>query len=125
MPVPGSNPDHALQLAVELFTNAGLLQGRILIITDGIDNINSVSKHRHAAFPISVIGIGTEQGGPIPLDRLRQPGRFLQTQEGNRINAMLDPQRLQDVVDLTYGRYAKATLGDQDIQTVLIDTTYR
>ena len=119
MPVPGSNPDHAITLAHELFANSGLFQGRILIITDGIDSINSVSKHRNFAFPISIIGIGTEQGGTIPLDKLRQAGKVLLTQEGNQIVALLDHQRLQEVANLSHGTYAPAQLGDNDILDVL------
>ncbi len=115
MPVFGSNPDHALQLAHELFGNSGYLQGRILMITDGIDAISSVSRHRNAAFPISILGVGTYEGAPIPLDRLRQPGRFLLTQEGNRVVALLDEQRLTEVASMTYGKYHRAEVGDQDI----------
>ena len=119
MPVPGSNPDHALQLAHELFANGNLQQGRILIVTDGIDNINSVSRHRNAAFPISILGIGTQDGGPIPLDKLRQPGRYLLSQEGNQIVALLDHQRLRDVANLTYGHYEPAQLSDNDFLSAL------
>ena len=119
MPVFGSNPNHALEIAYELFENAGILQGRILLITDGIDDISSVTKHRNISFPISILGIGTTQGAPIPLDRLRQPGRFLQTQEGNRVVALLDEERLQQVADISYGRYQTVNLGNQDINYVL------
>jgi len=115
MPVFGSNPGHALTLAKELFENALIQQGRVLMVTDGIDNINSVSRHRSRAYPISIIGIGTEAGGPIPLDRVRQPGRFLNTQEGNRIIAILDQSRLSEVAGMTYGNYAKAEVGDADL----------
>ncbi len=119
MPVFGSNPNHALEIAYELFENAGILQGRILLITDGIDDISSVTKHRNSSFPISILGIGTIQGAPIPLDRLRQPGRFLQTQEGNRVVALLDEDRLQQVADICYGHYQTVNLGNQDINYVL------
>lgn len=115
MPVFGSNPDHALTLAHELLENSFIQQGRILMVTDGIDNINSVSRHRSRAYPISIIGIGTDQGGSIPLDRVRQPGRFLLTEEGNRIIALLDEERLRDVADMTFGHYATAQIGDADI----------
>lgn len=119
MPVFGSNPNHALEIAYELFENAGILQGRILLITDGIDDISSVTKHRNISFPISILGIGTTQGAPIPLDRLRQPGRFLQTQEGNRVVALLDEERLQQVADISFGHYQTVSLGNQDINYVL------
>ena len=119
MPVFGSNPNHALEIAYELFENAGILQGRILLLTDGIDDISSVTKHRNISFPISILGIGTKNGAPIPLDRLRQPGRFLQTQEGNRVVALLDEERLQQVADISYGHYQTVSLGNQDINYVL------
>lgn len=119
MPVFGSNPDHALTLAHELFTNANILQGRILMITDGIDLLGDVSRHRNAAYPISVLGIGTDQGGAIPLDRLRQPGRTLRTQEGNQIVAQLDDVRLSEAADLGYGRFERAEVGDNDILNLL------
>lgn len=119
MPVFGSNPGHALELAQELFTNSGYLQGRILLVTDGIDEISSVSRYRSAALPISILGVGTPDGAAIPLDRLRQPGKFLLTQEGNRIIALLDEQRMREVVSLTYGRYHRAEVGDQDIAYAL------
>ncbi len=115
MPVFGSNPDHALTLAHELFDNSRIQQGRILLITDGIDNINDVSRHRSRAYPISILGIGTPEGAPIPLDRVRQPGRFLRTQEGNQIIALLDESRLQEVAQMTFGHYATSAVGDSDI----------
>lgn len=122
MPVFGSNPDHALTLAHELFDNSFALQGRIVMVTDGIDSINSVTKHRSRAYPISVLGIGSQSGGPIPLDLVRQPGRFLQTQEGNQIIALLDEQRLAEVANLAFGRYAQARVGDTDIAQILNTT---
>jgi Ca-activated chloride channel family protein len=119
MPVYGSNPNHALQIAEELFENALLQQGRILIITDGIDAPGTVTQYRRPSFPISVLGVGTTSGAGIPLDRLRQPGRFLETEEGTRIIANLNEDRLEEVADASYGKYSTLTLGDRDIEYVL------
>ena len=65
------------------------------------------------------MGIGTEDGAPIPLDRLRQPGRYLQTQEGNRIIAMLDKSRLEQIASIAHGHYKTISLGDNDIEYLL------
>jgi len=119
MPVFGSNPDAGLELAHDLFQNSYLTQGRILLITDGIDNVNSVTQHQSRAFPISVLAVGTAQGGPIPLDKVRQPGRFLTTDSGRQVIAKLDEKRLQNIAESTYGNYAKAEVGDADINHVL------
>ena len=65
------------------------------------------------------MGIGTEDWAPIPLDRLRQPGRYLQTQEGNRIIAMLDKSRLEQIASIAHGHYKTISLGDNDIEYLL------
>ena len=71
MPVLGSRPATGLALARELFRNAGLFEGRILLITDGIKRASEVSDFRDAAFPISIIGVGTH---PAALDTHQPPG---------------------------------------------------
>ena len=115
MPVYGSNLSQALELTQSLFDNSFLQQGRILIVTDGIDDANALSTYRSRAYPISIIGIGSADGGAIPLDRLNQPGRFLQTDDGRQIIATLDVTRLETLADKAYGRYATAVLGDSDL----------
>ena len=119
MPVLGSNPSHGLEIAKGLFSNANMTEGRILMITDGIDRISAVSKHRNRAFPISIIGIGTYQGGPIPLDSDAEPPRYLMTQEGNQVIALLDERRLTEVANLSYGKYSKLSLSDTDFRVAL------
>lgn len=119
MPVLGSNPSHGLEVAKGLFSNANMTEGRILMITDGIDRISAVSKHRNRAFPISIIGIGTYEGGPIPLDSDAEPPRYLMTQEGNQVIALLDERRLTEVANLSYGKYSKLSLSDTDFRVAL------
>ncbi len=119
MPVLGSNPSHGLEIAKGLFSNANMTEGRILMITDGIDRISAVSKHRNRAFPISIIGIGTYEGGPIPLDSDAEPPRHLMTQEGNQVIALLDERRLTEVANLSYGKYSKLSLSDTDFRVAL------
>ena len=119
MPVLGSNPSHGLEIAKGLFSNANMTEGRILMITDGIDRISAVSKHRNRAFPISIIGIGTYEGGPIPLDSDAEPPRYLMTQEGNQVIALLDERRLTEVANLSYGKYSKLSLSDTDFRVAL------
>ena len=119
MPVLGSNPGHALELAAELFSNANMSEGRVLMITDGIDRISSVSSHRNPAYPISIIGVGSYDGGPIPLEPPTESRRFLLSQEGNQIVALLDEQRLAEVASLSFGEYSKLSIGDDDITKTL------
>lgn len=119
MPVLGSNPGHGLELAMELFRNANMTEGRILLITDGIDQISSVTRHRSRAFPISIIGVGSYDGGAIPLEPASESRRYLLTQEGNQVIALLDEQRLAEVANLSFGKYSRLTLNDADIRQTL------
>ncbi len=119
MPVFGSKPSSALEVAHQLFQNAHVSQGRILLVTDGIDRISDVTKFRDARFPISILGLGTTRGAEIPLDFVNQPGRVLQTEAGAAIVARLDEERLRDIARLSHGRYHTLTLNDSDIRHVL------
>ena len=119
MPVQGSNPMAAMELVGELFRNARVSQGRVLFVTDGIDRINDLTEHRDVNYPVALLGIGTPDGGPIPLDFVNQPGRFLQTREGETITARLDEGRLRTVAELMHGRYARHALDDSDIESLL------
>ncbi len=119
MPVFGSKPSSALEVAHQLFANAHVNQGRILLVTDGVDRITDVTKFRDPRFPISILGLGTTHGADIPLDFVNQPGRVLQSDQGDAIIARLDEERLADIARLSHGRYRTLTLNDSDIRHVL------
>lgn len=119
MPVLGSNPASALELARELFANARVDQGRILLVTDGIDRIAELADFSDRRFPISVLGVGTPEGGAIPLDAAGRPGDFLRTEQGELIRAALEEERLAALAELCRGRYRTAGLSDADIDDLL------
>ncbi|MEZ5560392.1 MAG: VWA domain-containing protein [Pseudomonadales bacterium] len=119
MPVLGSNLGSALDVAHELFENAHVNQGRVLLVTDGIDQMSDATTRRDPNFPLSVLGVGTPGGGTIPLDFVNQPGQVLRTQQGEAVVARLDVERLRNVAEAGYGRYRTLTLDDGDITELL------
>jgi Ca-activated chloride channel family protein len=119
MPVFGSNVGAAMGVANELFRNSGFRQGRILLVTDGVDELADVSNHRNPNFPISILGVGSAAGGNIPLDFANQPGEVLRSQQGNTIVARLDADRLGRVAGVAHGRYRSLGLSDDDIDYLL------
>jgi Ca-activated chloride channel family protein len=119
MPVFGSNPEHAMSLAVELFSNAGMQEGRVLILSDGIEDIGKVSKYRNSAFPISVIGVGTPQGAPIPIDLPGETRRYIKNPANEAVIVRLEEDNLVQVANQSFGRYARMSIGEQDISRVL------
>ena len=119
MPVLGSRPATGLALARELFRNAGLFEGRILLITDGIKRASEVSDFRDAAFPISIIGVGTSGGAPIPINRRGEPTRYLTDDLGREIRPGLEESALIQAAQQSYGRYSALTIGDRDLEIAL------
>ena len=119
MPVFGSNPASAIELALELFANARLPQGRLLLVTDGIDRVSEVAARCSRSFPLSILGIGTAAGAPIPLEFANQPGQRLRDGQGQAVRASLDSDRLATVADLCHGRYRSAGVDDADIRHLL------
>ena len=121
MPVHGSRPGQALEIAHQLFDNAGFDSGQILIVTDGIGAIDEVTQFVDPSFPISFIGVGTSEGGPIPMRLLNQPGQFLTTDDGTRIEPRLDSTRLAGIANVAHGRYHELTIDDTDLDVVLME----
>lgn len=122
MPVLGSNLKSALEVTEQLLENARVQQGRILLVTDGIDSPADAGTFCERSFPLSILGVGTERGGTIPLDFVNQPGQVLRTDAGDAITARLDVDRLAVVAENCHGRFRQLELADDDI-TYLLTTT--
>lgn len=119
MPVLGSNLKSALEVSADLIRSAHVQQGRILLVTDGIDSAADASALCERSFPLSILGVGTERGGTIPLDFVNQPGQVLRTDAGDPITARLDVDRLTDVAESCHGRFRQLQLADDDIADLL------
>jgi len=113
MPAQGSNSALALKKAVELFKNAGLQKGQILLITDD-DKIDNAFAQADlpSAYQLSILGVGTQEGAPI---KLAQSG-FLKDASGNIVLAKLNRRALQKVALSGGGIYQQITDTDADIE---------
>jgi Ca-activated chloride channel family protein len=117
MPLQGSRADLALLKADELLKQVGYAGGDLLLLTDGEGDtatIKVVEDLRKQGRRISVLGIGTVDGAPIP-----EPGGFLKDQDGAIVIPKLDIPSLQAITKAGGGQYATVTLDDQDIMRVL------
>jgi Ca-activated chloride channel family protein len=124
MPAPGSQLAPALKLAHSLFKDAGVSSGRIVIVTDEIRDIaesqNIARQHRYT-FPISVLGLGTAEGAPIPGTKLTRDGGYLKDFTGTIIVPGVDFEALKDFANLAGGRFARMSLVDTDLEYLLAD----
>jgi Ca-activated chloride channel homolog len=115
MPSHGSNVEAAIEQAVELVFNTGLTEGNFLLVTDGVapsaqDTINETIKNL-GDFRLSILGIGTEEGAPIPLGN----GGFAKDKAGSIVVPRLNIASLKKLANLNGGRYTNLTADDADI----------
>jgi len=112
MPAQGNNLSHALDKTSSLFSQAGIINGNILVITDEIHQRDEIAikKIFSQGHRLSVFGIGTTEGAPIPLD-----GGFLQNSEGAIVIPKLYPARLQNYALDGGGLYSSLHADNSDI----------
>src|SRR5690606_33866555 len=78
MPVIGARPDRGVEAAVRLLQQAGATQGRIVLLTDGVEphqreRIDALLGPRHT---LHILAAGTSAGGPVRL----KDGQYLKDQ---------------------------------------------
>lgn len=115
MPAQGSRTDLAVEKALELFSNAGINQGDILLITDGINQGSRSAIHEldTQGFRISILSVGTEEGAPIPV----QGGGFLKDAKGSIVIPRTTHAELRSVSSSLGGMYSAMSIDDKDIES--------
>jgi Ca-activated chloride channel family protein len=108
VPVQGTAIGAAVNLAVRSFSPDSKAEKAIILITDGEnhedDAIGAVKAAVDKGIKVSVLGVGSVQGGPIPI-----PGSngFQKDAEGNTIITKLNEQMCQDIALNGKGMYAR------------------
>ena len=121
MPVQGNRADLGLRKAGTLLQQAGLRNGQILLIADGIDAEKLVASQQAAAqlkdqgYRVSVLGVGTEQGTPLPTGQ----GQFVRDGDGKVKNFRLDTDALRSVARAGGGQYQTITDGGEALRALL------
>ncbi len=116
MPAQGSNLAKALAKTVSLFTQSGVIKGDILVVTDDIHqrDESAIKKVLAQGYRLSIFGIGTTAGSPIPLDA-EAGGGFLQDRGGAIVIPRLQPEKLQRFALSGGGLYTSLQAGDEDV----------
>lgn len=114
LPSVGSNPEMALSEAKKLLKAGNLDHGDILFLTDGIDSkafANLDDQLKGGKDRITIWGVGSEEGAPIPLPR----GGFLQTGK-DLVIAKLNSAELKRFAEEHKGYYLPSQADDGDIK---------
>ncbi|AMK77137.1 MULTISPECIES: vWA domain-containing protein, partial [Methylomonas] len=115
MPSPGSNTGVALNAAVALLRQAGLVKGHILLVTDGVDSdVAEQAEHWLGDYRLSVLAVGTPEGAPIQL----QGAGFLKDSNGSIVVARLDEAALSTLAQHGRGIYQPVTANDADVENL-------
>ncbi|WP_020409459.1 vWA domain-containing protein [Hahella ganghwensis] len=119
MPELGSNAASGVLKAVEALEQTGSRRGRILLMTDGIEpsDIPTIEDAvKKAGAELSVIGVGTADGGPIPI-----PNRGFIKQNNEIVVARPNFADMQTIATNSGGRFTQLTLDNRDIRYTLPD----
>jgi Ca-activated chloride channel family protein len=121
MPLFGSNPSTAMDLAIGLLNDANAKRGKILLMTDGISGLDEelliTEQFADNDYQLLIMGIGTEEGAPIPTN----DGNFLTDNNGVLIVPTLNKDILQSLANRSNGRYHDIQLADSDLAYLLSD----
>jgi Ca-activated chloride channel homolog len=113
MPVDGDSAALAIDRGVALIHDAKAGGGSLVLVTDQADAAADAAarKANAAGVHVSVLGVGTPQGGPVPLP----DGGFLQDAHGNVALARRDDAALAALAAAGGGRYVAMTPDQQDV----------
>jgi Ca-activated chloride channel family protein len=118
MPSRGSYPAAAIDKGRELLQQAGVGYGEVLLITDGgasPEAERAAETLREAGYTLSVLGVGTLDGAPIP----RPDGGFVTDRSGRIAIPRLEPDQLRELAEAGGGRYTVMTADNRDIEMLL------
>ncbi len=114
MPVQGSDLGEALQLALVLLQRVAAVAGDVILFTDspGVGAAEAVARLRAAGHRLSVIGIGTPEGAPIPDAR----GGFVKAADGSIAVPRLDEPALAALAAQGGGSYFRLRADARDVR---------
>lgn len=115
MPSQGNNTVSALQKATYLLKQAGLHQGRILLVTDAVDADNALSTvEKLGDYGLSILAVGTPEGAPIKAAQ----GDFVKDANGAIIIPKLNTTELAKLTEAGHGILVNLTDDNADIESL-------
>ena len=122
MPSQGSEPQNAIAAALHMLEDTAIREAQFVLFTDGVNSMASSSEiaqnYDAARWQLTVFGIGTEKGAPIPSPQ----GGFIQQKGGAPVIARLETAALQQFSSFFHGRYVTLSLDQSDLHALSLET---
>ena len=118
MPSRGSYPEVGIRKGQSLLEQSGVGFGEVLLVADGGASPaaeRAARELRDAGYTLSVMGVGTREGAPIP----RLAGGFVTDNRGKIAVARLEERALSDLATAGGGRFAVLSTDDRDLDHLL------
>lgn len=125
MPIQGTAVGEAVRESLKLF-RGGESQSRVIVLmTDGEDQgsdpLGAAEEAKKEGVAIYTLGIGKPEGEAIPEYDAHGNEVGVVQNEGEAVRSKLDEKTLQEMSELTGGRYYHVDEGGEAIQTLLKD----
>ena len=119
MPVDGDNAAQAIEQGVQLIRDAKVSNGSLVLITDDADAAAQAAARKAltSGVRVSVLGIGTEQGAPVP----QVDGSFLRDEQSNMVVARRNDANLRALAQAGGGRYVAMSEDGNDIAALHLE----
>ncbi|MCO6059420.1 VWA domain-containing protein [Pseudomonas sp. MOB-449] len=122
MPQQGHRADLAVARALKLLEQGAQGQGRLLLVTSGLDGQEQAGIRQalgSRSERLSILGIGTAAGAPIA----QEDGGFLKDDQGAILLPKLDSGQLRRFASGLGGRYSSVQVDEGDLQNLgLLDS---
>lgn len=117
VPTQGTNIAEAVELARKSFVEGDTKYKALIIITDGEDNEGGVDEAVEQAVKegvkIFTIGVGTDNGGPIP-----QGNNYKRDANGNIVLSKMNKEMLRDIAAKGKGKFLQLGSGKDEIDVI-------
>ncbi|TBR36893.1 MULTISPECIES: VWA domain-containing protein [Dyella] len=116
MPIEGDDAAQAIERGAQMIHDAKAGHGDVVLITDAVDKaaIDAAARVAQAGVTVSVLGIGTPQGAPIPLS----DGSLVRGEHGDVRMARRDDASLEALADAGDGRFVLLSDDATDVKAI-------
>lgn len=121
--IQGTSIASALERSIAGFRNTDGGSRVIILVSDGEnhedDPFSVATRAREMGIIIHTVGVGTPQGGPIPVYQNNRMTGFLQDAQGNTVITRFDEPMLREIANLGGGIFQTSTGPDLGLNRIL------